>query len=271
MLLVTVGCTLATLITPAGIEGLTYPLRYLEPNDWGLANIPEWRSPNFHEPAHWLFAGIIVLLLVLGTGRAPGWLLTVTVLGLLGGLFAMRGIPVAAVVALPTLAYGIDARTRGWTLDAPRRAMTLIVCAGLAVITALVMIPKPLDEAVTRHRETRFPVAAVDYLASVMPDARVFAQYFWGGYVAHRLQESGGTVFVDGRNDMYDQEILEAYSAAVAADAGWESTMDAHRVDAILLPPERFPLLAAAQRASWCERFRSDVAVLLLKCETGQP
>jgi hypothetical protein len=269
MLLVTLGCTFATLVTPAGLEGLTYPLRYLEPNDWGLANIPEWRSPDFHEPAHWLYAGIMVLLLVMGTGQAPGWLVTVTVLGLLGGLFAMRGIPVAAVVTLPTLAFGIDARTRGWSLDAPRRAMTLVVCAGLAVTTALVMIPKPLDDAVTRHRETRFPVAAVDELASMMPDARIFAQYFWGGYVAHRLHESGGTVFVDGRNDMFDQDILEEYSAAVAADVGWQSTMDTHRVDAILLPPERFPLLEAAQRANWCERFRSDVAVLLMKCDTS--
>ena len=269
MLLVSLGCILATLVTPAGLEGLTYPLRYLEPNDWGLANIPEWHSPDFHEPAHWLFAGIIVLLLVLGRGQAPGWLLTVTVLGLLGGLFAMRGIPVAAVVALPTIAYGIDARTRGWSLDAPRRAMTVVVCVGLAVITALVMIPKPLDEAVTRHRETRFPVAAVDELASVMPDARVFAQYFWGGYAIHMLHESGGTVFIDGRNDMYDQDILEEYSAALAADVGWERTMDAHSVDAILLPPDRFPLLEAARRAGWCERFDSDVAVLLVKCDAG--
>jgi hypothetical protein len=271
MLVAAAGATLATLITPAGLDGLTYPLRYLEPNDWGLANIPEWQSPDFHHPAHWLFAAIIVGLLVFGIGRAPGWLVTVSVLGVLGGLFAMRGIPVAAVAALPTLAFGIDARTSSWQLDAPRRAVAVGVAVALAIVTVVVMVPKPLDDAVIGHRERRFPVQAVDELVAAMPGARVFAQYYWGGYVAYRMHDTGGRVFVDGRNDMYDQRILEEYSAAIAADDGWQNTMSEHGVDAILLPPDRFPLLDAARSDGWCERFRSDVAVLLTRCETSMP
>ena len=271
MLIVAVGCTLATLATPAGIDGLTYPLRYLEPNDWGLANIPEWQSPDFHQPANWLFAAIVVLLGIVGFGRGPGWLITVTVMGVLGGLFALRGIPIAAVVALPSLAHGIDARVPALDLDPPRRAMSLAVCVVLGLAAVIVMVPKPLDAAVDSHRAGRFPVDAVDYLADVMPDARVFAQYYWGGYVAYRLHEVGGLVFIDGRNDMYDQEILEAYSSASAAEDGWQSTLSDYGVDAILLPPGRFPLLDAARSANWCERFRSEVAVLLTKCDTASP
>ena len=43
----------ASMVTPAGPIGILYPLRYIEGGDWGLANIAEWQSPNFHEPAHW--------------------------------------------------------------------------------------------------------------------------------------------------------------------------------------------------------------------------
>ena len=45
------------MVTPAGPIGILYPFRYVELSDWGLANIQEWQSPSFHEPAHWAFLG----------------------------------------------------------------------------------------------------------------------------------------------------------------------------------------------------------------------
>ena len=39
--------------TPAGPSLLLYPLRYIDAGDWGMANISEWQSPDFHDPAHW--------------------------------------------------------------------------------------------------------------------------------------------------------------------------------------------------------------------------
>ena len=40
----------ASMVTPAGPEGLVYPLRYVDAGDWGLSHISEWQSPDFHDP-----------------------------------------------------------------------------------------------------------------------------------------------------------------------------------------------------------------------------
>ncbi|MGZ8563716.1 MAG: hypothetical protein ACXWWU_08860, partial [Candidatus Limnocylindria bacterium] len=50
----------ASMLTPAGPIGILYPLRYIDAGDWGLTNIQEWQSPNFHEPAHLGFLLLIV-------------------------------------------------------------------------------------------------------------------------------------------------------------------------------------------------------------------
>jgi hypothetical protein len=114
-----------------------------------------------------------------------------------------------------------------------------------------------------------FPVAAVDRLVEIDPDARVLAEYGWGGYVIHRLFDSGGRVFVDGRNDMYDEQILEDYSSIRAAAVGWEELLASYGADAILMPPEA-AVVGAAQDAGWCEVHRDDLAVLLVPdCPEG--
>ena len=48
----------------------------------------------------------------------------------------------------------------------------------------------------------------------------MLADYGWGGYVIHELYQSGGRVFVDGRNDMYDQQVLDDYDPIKNADPG---------------------------------------------------
>ncbi len=63
----------------------------------------------------------------------------------------------------------------------------------------------------------------------------MLADYGWGGYVIHELYQSGGRVFVDGRNDMYDQQVLEDYDAIKNADPGWEALADRYGVEALLL------------------------------------
>ena len=42
-------------------------------------------------------------------------------------------------------------------------------------------------------------------------------------------------VFVDGRNDMYDQQVLEDYDSIKNADPNWQVLADRYGVDAILL------------------------------------
>jgi hypothetical protein len=112
----------------------------------------------------------------------------------------------------------------------------------------------------------RYPVAAIDRLAVVDASARVLAEYGWGGYVIYRLYDHGGRVFVDGRNDLYPQELLDQYTAARNADPGWQQILRRYDVQAILFKPDATLVKGPAQTAGWCETYRDEEQVLLQPC-----
>ena len=137
--------------------------------------------------------------------------------------------------------------------------------AVVVLAAAVIIVPRLPTVAGDRVIPRSFPVAAVDALEELDPDARVLAEYHWGGSVIHRLYDSGARVFVDGRNDMYDEQILEDYVSIRNAGEGWESLLESYGADAILLPPEAALVDGAAQDAGWCEVHRDEVAVLALR------
>ncbi len=267
----------ASMVTPAGPIGILYPLRYIEGGDWGLANIAEWQSPNFHEPAHMGFLLMIVLLGLNGGRATPGWLVALSWVGVALALLALRNAPIAAVFAMPTLVMGFEARLRerderrnrqprpmAPSRALGRRVMELVTALVIAVGSMLVLIPRDLNAAIDKSLGTRFPVAGVDALVRLAPDANVLAEYGWGGYVIWRLHDDGGRVFVDGRNDMYSQQVLEDYTAIRAADPDWEELASQYGVEAILLPPETTLTRGPAESAGWCEVVRDEWQVLYL-------
>ena len=278
VLAASVSALLASALTPAGPMGLLYPLRYVEGGDWGLANIEEWQSPNFHDPAHLALLVVILAVAVNGARATPAWLAALSYVGVAMSLLALRNAPLAALFAIPTLAMGIEARLAERdarrarprrpvepSVEAARRVMELALAGFVVAGGLLVTLPGSPLRTIRSDADELFPVAAVDVLERRHPDARVLAEYGWGGYVIHRLYDDGGRVFVDGRNDMYDQAILEDYSAIRAADPGWERLVEAYRVEAILLPPETTLVRGPAQEAGWCEAYRDEMQVLLLR------
>ena len=276
------GCFLASMVTPAGPAGILYPLRYVDGGDWGLANIQEWQSPDFHEPAHLALLGLIVAV-GLNAGRAtPGWLVMLSWVGLAMALISLRNAPIAAVFCLPTLALGLEARLRARDATRPPRRprresiavgrRLLEIGAALVVVVGSlgVLVPPVLGTGLERNIDERFPVAAMDLLVETNPDARVLADYGWGGYVISRIYPTGGRVFVDGRNDMYDQSILEEYDAVKDADPDWQEIVDRWNVDAILLSPMTTLTRGPAEQAGWCQAYRDEIQVLYLRTCTHE-
>ena len=269
MLAVLVASFLGSMLTPAGPAGLLYPLRYVDAGDWGLAHISEWQSPDFHNPAQWGLLLLLLAVLANGMRATPGWQATLALAGVVGALLATRNAPLAALLAMPTLASGLATRLparegpRSPRVQRARRLMELSL-AGAVVVSAAVIVPGLPGVSGAQVIPRNFPVAAVDRLATTQPAAHVLAEYQWGGYVIDRLYDSGARVFVDGRNDMYDQQILDDYVTIRNAEEGWQGLLAAYGPDAILLPPDAALVGGPAQAAGWCEVYRDDVAVLLL-------
>jgi hypothetical protein len=264
-----VASLLASAVTPAGPAGLLYPLRYIDSGDWGLAHIPEWQSPNFHDLVQIPLLALILGLAVVGQ-RGRTWVRAVAYLAIIGALLANRNAPVAAVSCLPALAIGLAM----WLPDRPSpregqgsRRLVETVAAALLVVGALVAIPATPGFAGVLLG--RYPVAGVEHLRQLQPASRVVAEYGWGGYVIQSLYTDGARVFVDGRNDMYPETILRDYSTIRAADPGWGAILDRFNADAMLFPPEAPIVKGIAQSAGWCEAYRDARQVLLLRSCAG--
>jgi hypothetical protein len=275
------GCVVAGMATPAGPVGLLYPLRYVEGGDWGLAHIQEWQSPDFHAPAHWPFLALIVAAGLNGGRNTPGWLVALSWIGIVLGLVALRNVPIAAVLTFPTLALGIDDRLRARlarrsarpmppSVALGRRVLELATAAFVALAALIIFAPHGLGEGGERKVAAKYPVEAVDWLEANHPATNVLAEYGWGGYVIHELYPLGGRVFVDGRNDMYDQQILEDYDAIKAAAPGWEDLAASYGVEALLLQPTAAVTRGPAASAGWCEAYSDGQQILLLRsCPPG--
>jgi hypothetical protein len=197
--------------------------------------------------------------------------------GIAMGLVALRNVPIAAVFCLPTLALGMEARLSERAAKRSRepreakpsaalgrRVMEIGTAVIIVIGAMIVLVPRGVGEGITENIEKRFPTRAVAMLQDVDPDAHVLADYGWGGYVIHELYKSGGRVFVDGRNDMYDQQILEDYDAIREAEPGWQDLAGRYDVNAILVKPDAAITKGPAVDAGWCEVFRNETQVLYL-------
>lgn len=269
MLAATIGAGLASMATPAGPGGLLYPFRYVDGSDWGLANIAEWQSPDFHDPAHLAFLALILAVAIAGGRATPAWLSFLAYVGIAMGLVALRNAPISALLAMPMLAHALHARlpqrkaSPTPSIATGRRVVELTTGLAVAVAAWLILVPPNADAASVDAAYEEFPIQAVALIAEEDPDGRVVVEYGWAGYVINQLYPSGGRVFVDGRNDMYPEDILEDYSAIRAGDPGWEEIVDRHDAEWLLFPPETTITRGPALEAGWCEAYRDDRQVLL--------
>jgi hypothetical protein len=257
---------LAAGLTPAGLEGLTYPLRYIDAGDWGLANIPEWQSPNFHDLVQVPLVLLIAVLVVVPRPHGgTRWLLAVAVLAVIGALVANRNAPVAGVLCFPYLAWALSSPAQA-ARGAPRgaRAVELALALVIGVACAAAV---PSTSGWSGVSLVRYPATGISTLRAVNPDVRLVAEYGWAGYAIDELYDEGGRVFVDGRNDMYPESILDAYTVIRNADSGWDSILAEYRADALLFPPDAPIVRGIAQADGWCEAYRDSRQVLLLACQ----
>jgi hypothetical protein len=144
--------------------------------------------------------------------------------------------------------------------------MEMAAAAVLTVAAMAIFLPPALTRSLDeQQQDAGYPVDAVDLLEREHPQVRAAVEYGWGGYVIYRLFDDGGRVFVDGRNDMYAEQILDDYTAISNGDAEWQRLADAYGVEALLFPPSQPITKGLAQAAGWCEAHRDADSVLLLR------
>jgi hypothetical protein len=265
-------------INPIGPSILAYTLKTVSIRS--LQNyIQEWQSPNFHyinvQPFVWM---LLLTFGVIGWSRKR---LALVDFALLAGfaymsLVAGRNIALFALVApmvltryaQPLLAslqrhFRITPQAStpisgGRILTGLNWGLCALVMAGAGLKISLVL---PADVNWRTFRASQ-PVAAVQYVADHRLPGRLFSSYNWGGYMMWALPEY--SVFVDGRTDLYNDDIIGQWITVVQAQNGWQVVLDRWQVCTVLLEPDR-PVNAQLPLADWHEIYRDQTAVIYMR------
>lgn len=262
----------SALLTPYGAKGILFTWHLLANTSYALTVIGEWQPANFQQlqPLEvWLLAGLALfayqglrlppmrLLLLLGLLHlALKHARNSELLGLLSPLF----------LATP-LAAQWRARQQGQVplAAADRFFRRLAQPAGRSAALSAVLLLSAYTLFLPRLRAVEPPVAAapVQAIQAVQQAGLrgpVLNEYGWGGY----LSFLGIRPFIDGRVDVYGDEFLKAYMAAIFVQQpdALESVLRKYDIEWTLLSPGT-PALAWLDRMPGWQRLYGDTTAIV--------
>jgi len=271
-------CILAVSLNPNGLRLYTYPFETLNSSSM-MKYIQEWRSPNFHDPR---FFGLALLILAclfvfaLSNKRTHLHELLLLLVTAWGALNSGRNIPFFALVAIPLVAehswnlLGSHPASKLW-LDEENSKKDPIIKLGIngalmLLVTVLVVLGvyrASREQAKTEIEQ--FPAAATDFIQAQKLPPQIFNDYDWGGYIIWRLHPDY-KVYMDGRADVYGDQILVSFFNAYDGKPGWSELLDRDGIQTVLIKPN-VPLasLLRIDSTHWTRVYEDQQAVIFTR------
>ena len=139
------------------------------------------------------------------------------------------------------------------------------------VLFAAVVVWKAYDvnriSFVKSVEEEVFPVFAGEIIKKDNRPGRILNEYNWGGYLIWHLRDY--LVMVDGRTDLFGDEIINEWSGLLQAEDDWNDRINEWDISYILIEPDR-PLVYVLPD-EWAPLYRSDEYVLFVNQINDQP
>ena len=270
-------------LTLVGLLALAVSL--LNPNGWHLHvhNLQfmrssyltrllfEHRPMDFHSPSAlgfvvWLGA-LGVALVVRQRPRLPASAVILAAGWTCLALYAVRNVPLMALLTAPIVAQTFSACVRGRWRDLSQRLGVLNAASNgwpvvaVAALVAILCVPRP-----TEMPPDRWPVNAVSFIRQHPEQfcGNMLNQHIWGGYLMLALPEH--KVYVDGRTDFYGEAFIRNFLDMTQARPGWREKLDANRVSWTLLTSNAPLTQALALLPEW-RRIYSDPLVTIFRRE----
>jgi hypothetical protein len=119
------------------------------------------------------------------------------------------------------------------------------------------------------HRVESDLQAIADRISTAKPTGRIFTRFCWGEYFGWALA-GRFSVFMDGRIEIFPDEVWAQYSAVVRGRADWELILSSYGVDCLVLDPsgyhhELLPLIEASP--NWRRVCQQGDAILFVRQE----
>ena len=271
------ACLALVPLNPSGTQLYRYPVHTLRST--GMRSlINEWFSPDFHKLLYrpfllvWL---LVFIALAISRARPKGRVIFPLLLTGLASVDAVRHIPIFILVAMPVIVAAIplgigplanfDWRDKHFRLRPIFFTTVIILIAVFAVVKWVVVV----NNQAAREAEL-FPQAAVAPLKSSDVKSsdgsrRLFAYYDWGGYAIWKFYPEY-RVFVDGRADLYGDDLLQqAIKTALNLRSGWREVLDHWQIEVVLVPPSCALAQALLLDPGWRAVFSDPKAVVFVR------
>jgi len=265
---------------PLRVKIFLYPFQTVSIQKLGMY-IQEWQPPDFHQLSVQPFIWLLLVLIAVSAFICKRWelrdfLLVATFLYL--ALVAARNVALFALVAplpISRSLEGLDPRTvfpklqseisllhgSGSSIERPKLNLLILGLVFLGCVMRTAMSYP--EEVIFKHLSAVTPIGAVYYLKETQPQGRLFNSYNWGGYLLWMLPEI--PVFVDGRTDLYNDEILDQWFQVAQFQDGWEEVIERWQISVILMEKD-WIVAKFLQQSGWCQKYLDEVAIVLAKC-----
>lgn len=135
--------------------------------------------------------------------------------------------------------------------------LALVALLGLAAVGKLYVVTQPAF--VGYHITSGYPSRAARWLVENRGGEKLFNEYNWGGYLQWSLP--GFPTFVDGRTDLFGDEVVGEWITVVQAGTGWEEILARYGADLAMVEPDR-PLVEELRKAGWKLLYEDAIAVI---------
>jgi tetratricopeptide (TPR) repeat protein len=237
------------LLNPNGARVLSYPLLIVGSRLFS-GSIMELQSPleaAFRGSDFLLALGILTLVSLASFALArrvdPVRALAVLFFGAAAGA-AIRNVPAFAVVALPFVGANIEAALGKHLGGRGSRALMWASGALAAALLAAVLFRGVMIGGEPRRpalgvEDQVFPVRAADLISASSESGPVFNTMEYGGYLIWRFYPDR-RVFIDGRLDVYGEELFDTYLQVLWTGPRWRAIVDSLAVDWLVVaqPPD---------------------------------
>jgi hypothetical protein len=145
---------------------------------------------------------------------------------------------------------------------APSRPRMLSIGAGAAVATAGVLMV--LAAFSPKDPLWQVPASAAGIVVERRLRENVLNIYHWGGYLDYAWA-GHPRVFIDGRNQLFDNGVFEDHGKIARLEPGWPEILDVYEINTVLWESGALLDLALRQQREWREVFRDRIAVVYVR------
>lgn len=266
----------ATGINPFGYHLLLFPFEVSGETFSKL--VSEWQSPSMQ--AFWYFRLylLFLFLLLFFSSSKITWFNRLQLLFFVNAsLTHARHISIVGLFLTPMLVQGLKPCLEKLTLkkqqtsSAGELALSPLTGPVVTVLLALTLLTlghlkwdpwqRISQEIIPAPK--KFSSGVVEFLQTNPPAGKLFNDDEWGDYLIYAMSPPP-KLFLDGRLDMYGEQVVEDFAKIVTIDDEVDNLLEDYGIDWVLFPPGPFTRYLQA-REDWVEVYGDEQVLVLTR------